>query len=86
MRFLATIGLIRKVRVPGDRTTYYRIEDDAWHKVVQRKLDGLSAFDDIAAEGMALASGNGLDPQRIRPAQRALTWLRDIAARNALAP
>lgn len=86
MRFLATIGLIRKVRVPGDRTTYYRIEDDAWHKVVQRKLDGLSAFDDIAAEGMALASGNGLDPQRIRSAQRALTWLRDIAARNPLAP
>ncbi|AIJ26846.1 GbsR/MarR family transcriptional regulator [Amycolatopsis methanolica] len=86
MRFLATIGLIRKVRVPGDRTTYYRIEDDAWHKVVQRKLDGLSAFDDIAAEGMALAGGNGLDPQRIRSAQRALTWLRDIAARNPLAP
>ncbi|WP_435119467.1 GbsR/MarR family transcriptional regulator [Amycolatopsis thermoflava] len=86
MRFLATIGLIRKVRVPGDRTTYYRIEDDAWHKVVQRKLDGLSAFDDIADEGMALASGNGLDPQRIRSAQRALTWLRDIAARNPLQP
>ncbi|ROS41403.1 GbsR/MarR family transcriptional regulator [Amycolatopsis thermoflava] len=86
MRFLATIGLIRKVRVPGDRTTYYRIEDDAWHKVVQRKLDGLSAFDDIADEGMALASGNGLDAQRIRSAQRALTWLRDIAAHNPLQP
>ena len=42
LRFLAAIGLVRKVRVPGDRTAYYRIEDDAWHKVIQRKLDGLA--------------------------------------------
>ncbi|MFE3176115.1 GbsR/MarR family transcriptional regulator [Amycolatopsis sp. NPDC059090] len=83
MRFLTTIGLIRKVRVPGDRTTYYRIEDDAWHKVVQRKLDSLGAFGDIADEGMKLAGG-GPNTERIRAAQRSLTWLRDLAARNPL--
>lgn len=83
MRFLTTIGLIRKVRVPGDRTTYYRIEDDAWHKVVQRKLDSLGAFGDIADEGMKLA-GDGPSTERIRAAQRSLTWLRDLAARHPL--
>ncbi|MFJ8916128.1 GbsR/MarR family transcriptional regulator [Amycolatopsis sp. NPDC102389] len=84
MRFLTVIGLIRKVRVPGDRTAYYRIEDDAWHKVIQRKLDSLAAFGDIAEQGLALAGGEGPRAERIRTAQRSLTWLRDIAAQNPL--
>jgi hypothetical protein len=82
MRFLTTIGLVRKVRRPGDRTTYYRIEDDAWHRVVQRKLDSLGAFGDIADEGLALAAGK--DTERITAARESLTWLQDIAARNPL--
>lgn len=86
MRFLTTIGLIRKVRVPGDRTTYYRIEDDAWQKVIQRKLDSLGAFGEIADEGLELAGGSGPHAERIRAAQQALTWLRDIAARNPPKP
>ncbi|WP_031470948.1 GbsR/MarR family transcriptional regulator [Sciscionella sediminilitoris] len=82
MRFLTAIGLVRKVRVPGDRTAYYRIEDDAWHKVIQRKLDSLAAFGDIAEQGIALAGGNGPRTERILAARQSLTWLRDIAARN----
>ncbi len=82
MRFLAAIGLVRKVRVPGDRTAYYRIEDDAWHKVIQRKLDSLGAFGEIADEGTKLAGGSGPRTERIRAAQQSLTWLRDIAARH----
>ena len=82
MRFLTAIGLVRKVRVPGDRTAYYRIEDDAWHKVIQRKLDSLGAFGDIADEGTKLAGGSGPRTERIRAAQQSLTWLRDIAARH----
>ncbi|MEU4343067.1 hypothetical protein AB0H00_17615 [Nocardia sp. NPDC023852] len=84
MRFLTVIGLIRKVRVPGGRTAYYRIEDDAWHKVIQRKLDSLAAFGDIAEQGVALAGGEGPRVERIRTAQQSLTWLRDIAAHNPL--
>ena len=82
MRFLAAIGLVRKVRVPGDRTAYYRIEDDAWHKVIQRKLDSLGAFGAIADEGAELAGGRGPRTERIRAAQQSLTWLRDIAAQH----
>lgn len=82
MRLLTTIGLVRKVRRPGDRTTYYRIEDDAWYRVVQRKLDSLGAFGDIADEGFSLAGADG--SERIRAAQESLTWLQDIAARNPL--
>ncbi|MET9024948.1 hypothetical protein ABZW96_04920 [Nocardia sp. NPDC004168] len=83
MRLLTTIGLVRKVRIPGDRTAYYRIEDDAWEKVIHRKIAGLGAFGDIAEDGLSLVGGT--DPaltERIRAAQQALTWLRDIAARH----
>ncbi|WP_228122175.1 GbsR/MarR family transcriptional regulator [Saccharothrix syringae] len=82
MRLLTTIGLVRKVRRPGDRTAYYRIEDDAWHKVVQRKLDGLGAFSDIAEEGFAITGREGPRTERIKAAQESLNWLRDLAARN----
>ncbi|MDN3238097.1 GbsR/MarR family transcriptional regulator [Glycomyces tritici] len=79
MRFLTAIGLVRKVRVPGDRTAYFRIEDDAWHKVIQRKLDGLGRFGAIADQGLALTGADGPAAERIHNAQRSLTWLRDIA-------
>jgi hypothetical protein len=82
MRLLTTIGLIRKVRIPGDRTAYYRIEDDAWEKVIHRKIAGLGAFGDIAKDGLSLVGDtNPARTERIRAAQQALTWLRDIAAR-----
>jgi len=86
MRFLAAIGLVRKVRVPGDRTTYYRIEDDAWDKVIRRKLDSLGTFGDIADEGVRLAGGGGPRTERIRAARQSLTWLRDLAARDPRQP
>jgi len=53
-----------------------------WHKVVQRKLDSLSAFGDIAEDGFAIAGDSGPRTTRIKAAQESLTWLRDIAARN----
>ncbi|NUR84251.1 MAG: transcriptional regulator [Nonomuraea sp.] len=77
MRFLIAIGLVRKVHRVGDRTAYYRIEDDAWQKVIQRKLDSLAAFGEIAEEGLSLAADNG----RIKAAQESFAWLREVAAR-----
>ncbi|MEV4392953.1 transcriptional regulator [Nonomuraea sp. NPDC049607] len=82
MRFLTAIGLVAKVRRPADRTSYYRIEDDAWQKVVQRKLDSLSAFGEIAGEGIGLVGGEGHRAERIRAAHDSLTWLQDLAARH----
>ncbi|MGF6882832.1 DNA-binding MarR family transcriptional regulator [Nocardia sp. GAS34] len=85
MRLLTTIGLIRKVRIAGDRTAYYRIEDDAWQKVIQRKIAGLGAFGDIADDGLALVdAGNRVQTERIRAAQQALTWLRDLSAEHPM--
>ncbi|MFI0976293.1 GbsR/MarR family transcriptional regulator [Streptomyces sp. NPDC021093] len=77
MRILTTVGLVRKVRRPGDRTAYYRIEDDAWQKVIRRKLDSLGAFGAIADDGLAIAGPAA--EARIRSARDSFAWLRDIA-------
>ncbi|MFF0865931.1 GbsR/MarR family transcriptional regulator [Nonomuraea sp. NPDC050227] len=84
MRFLTAIDLVEKVRRPGDRTSYYRIEDDAWQKVIQRKLDSLSAFGEIADEGLDLAGGEGRRTERIKAAHDSLTWLQNLAAHHPL--
>lgn len=84
MRFLTAIGLVKKVRKPGDRTAYHRIEDDAWQKVIQRKLESLSAFGEIAGEGLDIAGGEGHRAERIQAAHDSLTWLQDLAARHPL--
>jgi DNA-binding transcriptional regulator GbsR (MarR family) len=82
MRLLTAIGLVKKVRRPGDRTSYYRIEDDAWQKVIQRKLESLSAFGEIADEGLDILGGDGHRAERIKAAHDSLTWLQNLAARH----
>ncbi|MFR9774319.1 GbsR/MarR family transcriptional regulator [Nocardia sp. SC052] len=83
MRLLTTIGLIRKVRIPGERTAYYRIEDNAWYMVIQQKVESLASFGKIAEDGLQLVEGADLErTNRIRSAQKALTWLRDVAAQH----
>lgn len=84
MRFLTAIGLVKKVRRPGDRVSYYRIEDDAWQKVIQRKLESLSAFGEIADEGIEIAGGERHRTERIKAAHESLTWLQNLAARHPL--
>ncbi|MFC0106717.1 GbsR/MarR family transcriptional regulator [Kibdelosporangium aridum] len=75
MRFLTSVGLVRRTRRLGDRTAYYRIEDDAWHKVIQRKLDSLGAFGEIADEGLKLVG----DSERIHAAHKSMLWLKSLA-------
>ncbi|WP_214416991.1 GbsR/MarR family transcriptional regulator [Sphaerisporangium fuscum] len=79
MRLLMAIGLVRRQSRPGERTTYYRIEDDAWQKVVRRKLAALGVFDEIAEEGLKLTGGEGPRSRRIHEAQESMAWLARVA-------
>ncbi|WP_158888358.1 GbsR/MarR family transcriptional regulator [Amycolatopsis anabasis] len=79
MRLLLAIHLVRKVSRPGERTTYYRIEDDAWTKVVRGKLIGLAAFGSIAEDGARLAGGDPERTQRLRTARESSAWLAKLA-------
>jgi len=78
MRHLLGIGLVRRIRRPGERTAYYRIEEDAWQKVVRRRLDGLTTFGEIADEGLAILGPDGPRSERVRAARETMAWLLEI--------
>lgn len=80
IRLLTAIGLIRRQSRPGERTAYYRIEDDAWERVVRRKLAALGLFDEIAEEGLELAGSDPSRAKRIQTARDAMAWLARVTS------
>jgi predicted transcriptional regulator len=74
LRLLTSIGLVRRQTRHGERTAYYRIEDDAFESVVRRRLAAFAAFGAIAEEGVRLG-GDTTRTRRIRSAQRSIALL-----------
>ncbi|MFI2486105.1 GbsR/MarR family transcriptional regulator [Promicromonospora kroppenstedtii] len=81
LRLLTTMGFLSSRTRPGNRTTYYRMADDAWSIVVRRQIAGMASFLDLSRDGIALA-GPGND-DRVRQAHRTFEWM---AAAFAAAP
>ncbi|MEV1169234.1 helix-turn-helix domain-containing protein [Nonomuraea sp. NPDC049784] len=77
MRLLTSVGLVRRRTRPGERTTYYRIEDDAFEKVVRQRLASFAAFGEIAEEGLKLGGADAERTRRIRSAQQSIALLID---------
>ncbi|MEU0567115.1 transcriptional regulator [Nonomuraea sp. NPDC005983] len=75
MRLLTSIGLVRRHTRAGERTAYYRIEDDAFEKVVRRRLAAFAAFGAIAEEGLKLGVADEARTRRIRSAQQSIALL-----------
>lgn len=49
-RLLLQSGFIEKVRMPGERQTYFKLVDHAWCKVMERQLEIMSQLRDISAK------------------------------------
>lgn len=75
MRLLTSAGLVRRQTRLGEQTAYYRIEDDAFEKVVRRRLAAFAAFGEIAEEGLKLGGDDGTRTRRIRSAQLSIALL-----------
>ncbi|MEV4107436.1 helix-turn-helix domain-containing protein [Nonomuraea sp. NPDC049695] len=75
MRLLTSVGLVRRRTRQGERTTYYRIEDDAFEKVVRQRLAAFAAFGEIAEEALQFGGEDGERTRRIRSAQQSIALL-----------
>jgi DNA-binding transcriptional ArsR family regulator len=75
IRLLTDAKLVRRRSRPGERTHYYRVDDDAWETVVRRRVASLLAFRDIAADGMDLAGFGSARAQRLRVAHDVYDWM-----------
>jgi DNA-binding transcriptional regulator GbsR (MarR family) len=74
IRVLTDAGFVRRRTRPGERTNYYRVDDDAWETVIRRRLASLAQFRELAADGIALA-GEGGRSERLRVAHDVYDWM-----------
>jgi DNA-binding transcriptional regulator GbsR (MarR family) len=78
MRLLTGSGLVRRSTRAGGRTTYYRMDDDAWESVTRRRLASLASFRDLTAEGLALLGADSARAARLRAAHEVYDWFAGV--------
>src|SRR5450432_2462619 len=44
MRLLTAGEFVRRRHRPGERTTYFQIDDDAWEKVIRQRIAGMASL------------------------------------------
>lgn len=81
LRMLTTMGVVTRVSRPGGRTAYYRIEDTAWKKLVERQIASLTAFCEITQSGLNLIGPDSNRAQRIREAHQTFDWMAQVFAK-----
>jgi DNA-binding transcriptional regulator GbsR (MarR family) len=80
MRLLTAGDLVRRRHRPGERTTYFRIDDDAWEKVIRQRIIGMASLREITEDAMALVGPDTERASRIRAAHEFFGFLSDAFA------
>lgn len=52
-RMLLQLGLLKKVAIPGERSTYFRLADDGFTSLFEGELLRIAAFRQLAEDGLA---------------------------------
>jgi DNA-binding transcriptional regulator GbsR (MarR family) len=87
MRLLTAGELVRRRHRPGERTTYFRIDDDAWEKVIRQRIIGMASLREITEDAMALIGPDSERAGRVRAAHAFFGWLSEaFAARRPHGP
>lgn len=80
LRLLGSVGFLRRSTRPGERTVYYRVDDDAWETVVRRQIASLTSFGDIMTDGLALVGRSAGRGSRIHAAREVFDWMERVFA------
>jgi DNA-binding transcriptional regulator GbsR (MarR family) len=80
MRLLTVGNLVRRRHRPGERTTYFRIDDDAWEKVIRQRIAAMASLREITEEAMALVGADSARAARVRAAHEFFGWLGEAFA------
>jgi DNA-binding transcriptional ArsR family regulator len=75
LRLLVAMGFVTTRVRAGERTMYYRVDDDAWDNVVRRQIASLGAFRELAADGMNLLGPRTRRAARVREARDTFEWM-----------
>lgn len=64
-RVLIQMGMVEKVRLPGDRQHYFRLRPNAWEQSMRARMGAITVFRELCDDGLA-ALGEVSDDQRAR--------------------
>lgn len=73
-RSLVSVGFLKRHSVPGDRSHYFRVEDDVWGNFLSGEREYLRRMKATVLGGMSLVEAAG-PRTRLRNAERYMTWL-----------
>lgn len=80
LRLLGSVGFLTQVTRPGERTVYYRVDDEAWARVVERQIASLVRFGEIMHDGLELVGPASERGERMRSAQAVFQWMEKVFA------
>jgi DNA-binding transcriptional regulator GbsR (MarR family) len=80
MRLLTVGELVRRRTRPGERTTYFRIDDDAWEKVILQRITAMASLREITEDAMKLIGPDSERAARVRGANAFFGRLSDVLA------
>jgi hypothetical protein len=80
LRLLGSVGFVTQLTRPGERTVYYRVDDEAWARVVRRQVASLTTLGAILRDGSDLVDGSPEQAGRMRAANDAFGWLEKVFA------
>jgi DNA-binding transcriptional ArsR family regulator len=80
LRLLTSIGFVTQLTRPGNRTVFYRVDDDAWARVVHRQIAVMTALGEILRDGMTLVGPSTERGARLRTANEVFTWIEKVFA------
>jgi DNA-binding transcriptional regulator GbsR (MarR family) len=58
VRYLSSLGLVHKERVPGSRRDYYRMPPDVWHEVMRLQTQVLVRWANLLKEGIDIVGAD----------------------------
>jgi DNA-binding transcriptional regulator GbsR (MarR family) len=86
MRLLIASGLVHRLTRSGGRTTYYRIDDDMWEKIIRRRIASMMSFGEITKDAIDLLGAANPGAARIRAAHDFFDWMAKLLASSPAPP
>ena len=75
-----SLMLATRLTRSGGRTAYYRIDNDMWQKVIQRRIASMMSFGEITRDGVALLGADRPRAARISAAHDFFEWMARLLA------
>jgi DNA-binding transcriptional ArsR family regulator len=86
LRLLGSVGFLTQVTKPGGRTVYYRIDDEAWERVVLRQIASMKALGEIMHDGRRLVGEDTERGARMQAAREVFSWMERVFAEGPPPP